>query len=67
MPKILGEGEASLAITGIYGASYKLALIMYIFTQGFRFAFEPFFFNYAKNNDSRKYMRMFYFILLGLD
>ena len=52
MPKILGDGEESLAITGIYGASYKLALVMYIFTQGFRFAFEPFFFNYAKHNEN---------------
>ena len=68
MPKILGEGEASLAITGIYGASYKLALIMYIFTQGFRFAFEPFFFNYAKNNDSKKVYEdvLLYFTGFGL-
>ena len=54
MPKILGEGEESWIATGIYGANYKLALVMYIFTQGFRFAFEPFFFSYAKNSDSKK-------------
>ena len=54
MPKILGETmsqEEAIAITGMYGANYKLALIMYIFTQGFRFAFEPFFFNYSRNED----------------
>ena len=68
MPKILGEGEASLEATGIYGANYKLALIMYIFTQGFRFAFEPFFFNYAKNNDSKKVYEdvLLYFTGFGL-
>ena len=68
MPKILGDGEEALAITGIYGASYKLALIMYIFTQGFRFAFEPFFFNYAKHNDSKKIYQdvLLYFTGFGL-
>jgi len=68
MPKILGDGEASLAITGIYGASYKLALVMYIFTQGFRFAFEPFFFSYAKNDDSKKVYEdvLLYFTGFGL-
>lgn len=68
MPKILGDGEESLAITGIYGASYKLALVMYIFTQGFRFAFEPFFFNYAKHNDSKKIYQdvLLYFTGFGL-
>ena len=68
MPKILGDGEEALAITGIYGASYKLALVMYIFTQGFRFAFEPFFFNYAKHNDSKKIYQdvLLYFTGFGL-
>lgn len=71
MPKILGEvmsREEALAITGIYGANYKLALVMYIFTQGFRFAFEPFFFNYSKNADSKKvYKDVFlYFTGFGL-
>ena len=68
MPKILGDGEEALAITGIYGASYKLALVMYIFTQGFRFAFEPFFFNYAKHSDSKKIYQdvLLYFTGFGL-
>lgn len=71
MPKILGQimgEEEALAMTGIYGANYKLALIMYIFTQGFRFAFEPFFFSYSKNKDSKKvYKDVFlYFTGFGL-
>ena len=68
MPKILGEGEESWIATGIYGANYKLALVMYIFTQGFRFAFEPFFFNYAKNSDSKKVYAdvLLYFTGFGL-
>lgn len=71
MPKILGEvmsREEALTMTGIYGANYKLALVMYIFTQGFRFAFEPFFFNYSKQADSRKVYRdvFLYFTGFGL-
>lgn len=63
MPKILGDGEEALAITGIYGASYKLALVMYIFTQGFRFAFEPFFSITPSITIPRKYIRMYCSIL----
>lgn len=71
MPKILGEvmsQKEALAMTGIYGANYKLALVMYIFTQGFRFAFEPFFFNYSKQQDSKEvYKNVFlYFTGFGL-
>ena len=39
---------------GIYGACYKLSIIMTIFIQAFRFAAEPFFFNTANNTDSKK-------------
>lgn len=39
---------------GIYGACYKLSIIMTIFIQAFRFAAEPFFFNTAKDQDSKK-------------
>ncbi|MDR0983233.1 MAG: oligosaccharide flippase family protein [Culturomica sp.] len=71
MPKLLSENmsiDKALSMTGIYGANYKLALIMYIFTQGFRFAFEPFFFSYSKNEDSKEvYKKVFlYFTGFGL-
>lgn len=71
MPKVLGNvmsPEDAMAMTGVYGANYKLALIMYIFTQGFRYAFEPFFFNYSKREDSKSvYKSVFlYFTGFGL-
>lgn len=68
MPKLLEDEATSMAMTGIYGANYKLALIMYIFTQGFRFAFEPFFFNYSRNSDSKKVYEdvLLYFTGFGL-
>lgn len=39
---------------GIYSASYKLAMLITIFLQAFRYAAEPFFFAQAKNQDRNK-------------
>lgn len=37
----------------IYGANFKIGVLMALFTQSFRLAFEPFFFKEKKNNDSK--------------
>ncbi|MFO0357734.1 MAG: lipopolysaccharide biosynthesis protein [Sphingobacteriaceae bacterium] len=39
---------------GIYGACYKISILMTVFIQAFRYAAEPFFFNNAKDKDSKK-------------
>ncbi len=39
---------------GIYGACYKLAILITLFIQAFRFAAEPFFFRHAKEPNSRQ-------------
>ena len=39
---------------GIYAASYKLAIIMMLFIQMFRYAAEPFFFSEADKKDAKK-------------
>lgn len=39
---------------GVYGACYKIAMLMAIFRQAFSYAAEPFFFNSAKDKDSKK-------------
>jgi len=39
---------------GIFGACYKVAVLMAIFIQTFRFAAEPFFFTQAKDKDAKK-------------
>jgi O-antigen/teichoic acid export membrane protein len=39
---------------GIYGACYKLAIIMMLFIQMFRYAAEPFFFSEAKKKDAKR-------------
>jgi O-antigen/teichoic acid export membrane protein len=50
---------------GVYGACYKISILMTIFIQAFKFAAEPFFFNHAKSEDSRKLnaLVMKYFII----
>lgn len=42
----------SLEVLGIFGACYKLAVFMTLAVQAFRYAFEPFFFAQAKENNS---------------
>ena len=39
---------------GIYGAAYRLAMLMAIFTQTFRMGAEPFFFAQSKNKDAKE-------------
>lgn len=53
---------------GIYSASSKLAILMSLFIQAFRFSFEPFLFSHFKNEDSKKAYAviMKYFVILGL-
>ena len=45
--RMTGE-ETGLATVGEYGAGYKIAVLMALFIQMFRFAAEPFFFERAK-------------------
>jgi len=46
--------KAAEAQVGIYSASYKLAMLVSIFLQAYRYAAEPFFFAEAKNKDRNK-------------
>ncbi|HIB76119.1 MAG TPA: polysaccharide biosynthesis protein, partial [Flavobacteriales bacterium] len=46
----LRQAETQL---GIYSACYKLAMIITIFLQAYRYAAEPFFFSQAKNKEGR--------------
>ncbi|PKP19680.1 MAG: polysaccharide biosynthesis protein [Bacteroidetes bacterium HGW-Bacteroidetes-21] len=50
---------------GIYGANYKVAILMTIFIQTFRFAAEPFFFGQAKEKGNKElYAKvMHYFVI----
>jgi len=63
---LLPISETASYELGIYGAFYKLSIIMVLFVQTFRFAAEPFFFSYYKNEDNRQIYAdiMKYFIIV---
>lgn len=56
------------AQVGIYAANYRIAVLMTIFIQMFRYAFEPFLFKVSKEKDSRETyaLVMKYFVIAGL-
>lgn len=50
-----GNSDAEvMSQVGIYGACYKVSIIMTLFVQTFRYAADPFFFSEAGKSDSRK-------------
>ncbi len=53
LKRLLPPTEADYQ-AGIYGAFYKLTMVMTMFVQAFRFAAEPFFFKQKENADSRQ-------------
>ena len=67
--KHLVSGELNpMEQLGIYGANYKLAILMTLFIQMFRYAAEPFFFNNKNELNARElYAKATkYFIICGL-
>jgi len=48
-----GDSKSNLAQIGVYSACYKLAMLMSLITQAFRYAAEPFFFANAKHKDAK--------------
>ena len=55
---------------GIYGAFYKLAMVLTIFVQAFRFAAEPFFFSRSKDDNPQesyaRVMAVFIWVVSGM-
>ena len=68
LPKLLVGSDDPISILGIYSANGKLAILMTLFIQAFRFSFEPFLFSHYKNEDSKQVYAviMKYFVILGL-
>jgi O-antigen/teichoic acid export membrane protein len=68
------SGDDAQTQLGIYGACFKVAMVMMMFTQAFRYAYEPFVFAKHKDRqsveayaDAMKYYILFsYLILLGM-
>ncbi|HNS43480.1 MAG TPA: oligosaccharide flippase family protein, partial [Taishania sp.] len=67
----LGNPQQAIAYAegqvGIYSACYKLAMLVTIILQAYRYAAEPFFFNNSKNTDSKKmYIKVMNYIIAAL-
>ena len=67
------SGEDAQAQLGIYGACFKVAMVMMMFTQAFRYAYEPFVFSKHKDKksveayaDAMKYYIIFSYLILLL-
>ena len=68
LPFLIPENQDPMFQLGVYGASYKLAVLMNMFIQAFRYAFEPFFFaRSGSKDDTQVYATvMKYFVIFGL-
>lgn len=68
-PYLFDDKEYALSQLGIYAACSRLAIIMMMFTQAFRFAYEPFIF--ARNKDEQDNTKAYteamkYFVIFSL-
>ncbi len=68
MKYLIKDKQDALYQLGIYGANYKISILMTLFIQTFRYAAEPFFFNTAKEKNVKEMYAdiMKYFIIFGL-
>ncbi|MCD4835209.1 MAG: polysaccharide biosynthesis C-terminal domain-containing protein [Bacteroidales bacterium] len=67
IPKLIDDPNPMEQL-GVYGANFKLSVLMVLFIQMFRYAAEPFFFKNSENSDAKKLYAdvMNYFIIFGL-
>lgn len=65
---LFDDQQEALKQLGIYGASFRIGVVMMMFTQAFRYAYEPFVFAKQKNVDNQKAYSdaMKYFIILSV-
>lgn len=70
-PMLIEDKAEAMSGLGIYGANYKIAIVMVMFIQAFRFAYEPFIFarnkGEGKDDRNRAYVAaMNWFVIFGL-
>lgn len=66
---IIDSHDDSLSQLAIYSANYKIGILMAIFTQSFRIAFEPIIFKSARSKDDKRELygdALKYFVYFGL-
>ena len=66
-PYLFSDPAEANSQLGIYGACFKITVIMVMSLQAFRYAYEPFVFRYKKGDDTSIYVDvMHYFVLFSL-
>lgn len=69
-PSLVSDPADAMEGLGIYGANYKIAIVMVMFIQAFRFAYEPFIFAQSRERGETKYQAyrdaMKYFVIFAL-
>jgi O-antigen/teichoic acid export membrane protein len=66
LPYLVRDSVTALDQLGIYGACYKLSILMTLFVQTFRYAAEPFFFSQSGKEDARQiYARVMNWFVIG--
>ena len=67
IPVLAPNQETGLTMVGIFGGNLKISVIMVMFLQAFRFAYDPFVFSRMKAQDAPRAYRlaMNYFVLAG--
>ena len=67
-PYLIDDPIVARSELGIYGACFKVAMVMMVFTQAFRYAYEPYVFAQNKNGDKKKEYAdaMKFFIIFSL-
>ena len=69
-PSLVSDPAEAMEGLGIYGANFKIAIVMVMFTQAFRFAYEPFIFAQSKEKGESRHRAyadaMKYFIIFAL-
>ena len=70
LPRLLSDSADAMAQLGIYGANYKIAIVMVMFIQAFRFAYEPFIFAQNREQGGNKLQAyrdaMKYFVIFAM-
>ena len=69
-PSLVSDPAQAMEGLGIYGANYKIAIVMVMFIQAFRFAYEPFIFAQSRQKGEGQYQAyrdaMKYFVIFAL-
>ncbi|GHT76200.1 polysaccharide biosynthesis protein [Bacteroidia bacterium] len=67
-PAVFPDKSSAMSELGVYSACFKIGVIMMMFTQAFRYAFDPFMFEKGKEGNAKSSyaLIMKYFICLGL-